>query len=172
MIYLLKCAGNRVIAFMTNLTSEKSGTLACWLAMSAGCVGFSGCATVTRGANERFTVTTNPSDAVVRLSTGQTGFSPATFTIPRKGDLVVVVTKEGYDRKEIVIKAEVSGGGTAGFLGNAVIGGIIGGAMDIGTGAALSHSPNPLNVTLDRKTIHEESSAGQPNSPTAADPGK
>jgi hypothetical protein len=160
------------IGFVNNLTSIKTRALACWLTASTGWGAFSGCATVTRGANERFTVITSPSDAVVRLSTGQTGFSPTTFTIPRKGDLVVVVTKEGFDRKEVVVKAEVSGGGTAGFLGNVVIGGIIGGAMDIGTGAALSHSPNPLAVTLIRTTPEEESSRGQSGSPDAADSAK
>jgi hypothetical protein len=116
---------------------------------------------VTRGANEKFTVQSETSDAIVRLSTGQTGFTPATFTIQRKGDIVVVVTKEGYERAEVVAKSEVSGGGTAGFLGNAVIGGVIGGAMDIGTGAAMSHSPNPLTVVLVPKTGQDDGSGSK-----------
>lgn len=120
---------------------------------------------MTRGAKESFTVQTVPSEAVVRLSTGQTGFSPVTFRVARKEDFAVVVSKEGYETAEVMMKSGVSGGGAAGFVGNAIIGGVIGGAMDIGTGAALSHSPNPLVVQLAPKPASPEVPARQPREP-------
>jgi hypothetical protein len=112
---------------------------------------FSGCATVTRGTTEQITVQSEPSGAAVRLSNGFTGITPATFTVPRKGDLMVTVTKEGYETADVALPSQLAGAGTAGFLGNALIGGIIGGGVDIATGATLSHVPNPLKVTLVKK---------------------
>lgn len=108
----------------------------------------SGCATVTRGTTEQLTIQSEPSGAAVRLSNGFTGITPATFTVPRKGDLIVTLSKEGYETTEINVASQLAGAGTAGFLGNVLIGGIIGGGVDIATGATLSHVPNPVKVTL------------------------
>lgn len=122
------------------------------LALVAGLVAisavFTGCATITRGTTEQLTILSDPSGASVRLSNGFTGVTPATFTIPRKGEVVVTVMKEGYKSIDVQVFAKVSNAGTAGFLGNALIGGVIGGGVDIATGAMLSHTPNPVHVTL------------------------
>lgn len=133
-------------------SSGRSRFIAVTTLVLAAALGATGCATVTRGAKESFTVQTVPSGAVVRLSTGQTGFSPVTFRVTRKEDFVVVVSMEGHETAEVIMKASVAGGGAVGFVGNAIIGGVIGGAMDIGTGATMSHSPNPLIVKLAPKT--------------------
>lgn len=113
---------------------------------------FTGCATVTRGTSEQLMVQSTPSGASVRLSSGFTGVTPVTFTVPRKGDIVVTLTKEGYETHEVTLKSGVAGKGMAGFAGNVLIGGLIGGGIDIATGATLSHTPNPLHVTLVTKT--------------------
>jgi hypothetical protein len=113
-----------------------------------GVLFFSGCATVTRGTTEELIVQSDPTGAQVRLSNGMTGVTPATFKVPRKGDIIVVVTKDGYKPAEVVSKAEVSKTGAAGFAGNILIGGVVGGVADAVTGAALSHFPNPVKVTL------------------------
>lgn len=112
----------------------------------------SGCATVTRGTTEQITVQSDPSGASVRLSNGFTGITPATFTVPRKGDLMVTVSKDGYETSDVALPSQLAGAGTAGFLGNALIGGIIGGGVDMATGATLSHVPNPLKVSLVKKS--------------------
>lgn len=70
------------------------------------------------------------------------------FKVPRKGDVIVTVTKEGYEPAEVMVRSQLSGAGTAGFLGNALIGGLIGGGVDVATGATLAHTPNPVVVTL------------------------
>ena len=44
----------------------------------------------------------------------------------------------------------VAGAGGAGFLGNAIVGGIIGAGVDISSGAMLDFAPNPLDVTLEK----------------------
>jgi hypothetical protein len=114
----------------------------------AGALFFSGCATITRGTNEQLSIQSEPSGANVRLSNGFTGVTPATFTVPRKGDIFLTVSKDGYVSSELTLYSKLSGNGTVGFLGNALIGGIIGGGVDIATGATLSHVPNPVNVKL------------------------
>ena len=108
----------------------------------------SGCATVTRGTTEEIIIQSDPTGAQVKLSNGMTGVTPVTFKVPRKGDIVAVVTKEGYKPGEVVLKAEISKTGAAGFAGNILIGGVVGGVADTVTGAALSHFPNPVKVTL------------------------
>jgi hypothetical protein len=107
-----------------------------------------GCATVTRGTSEQLKINSTPQGAQVRVSNGFTGTTPAIFTVPRKGDLYVTVSKEGYETANISVTTKIAGAGAAGFAGNILIGGIIGGGVDIATGATLSHRPNPIEVTL------------------------
>lgn len=82
---------------------------------------------------------------------------------------MVTVSKEGYETAEVSLPSRLAGAGTAGFLGNALIGGVIGGGVDIATGATLSHVPNPLKVTLVKKPEGTEPSpTPSPAAPTPA----
>lgn len=107
----------------------------------------SGCATITRGSSQAFTVESNPSEADVRLSTGETCSTPCTLRLKRKRQFVVTVSKEGYQTQEARVHGKVKPGSAA-ILGNAAIGGLIGAAVDVGSGSLLSLSPNWLKVTL------------------------
>jgi hypothetical protein len=107
-----------------------------------------GCATVTRGRTELLTVLSEPAGASIRLSNGNTGVTPASFTVPRKGDVYVTVFMDGFETAGVIVPAKLSTTGTVGFLGNALIGGIIGGGVDVYTGATLSHEPNPVMFKL------------------------
>lgn len=117
------------------------------LAVLAASLG--GCATVTRGTQEQFTVSSTPPGAQARTSTGFTCDStPCTFKMPRKDSFVVTVSKDGYTPVETQIAPHVAGTGGAAFVGNALIGGVIGAGLDIYSGATMDLGPNPLNVTL------------------------
>jgi len=107
-----------------------------------------GCATMTRGTTETVMVQSTPSGADVRVSNGFTGRTPFTFTAPRKGDLIVSISLPGYEAQDHILYSNVAGKGAAGVAGNTLIGGVIGIGVDMATGAALSHKPNPLVVTL------------------------
>ncbi len=112
------------------------------LALSAGC------ATITRGTREVIEINSDPVGAIITLSNGQTGKTPATFELKRKGIYIVTIEKEGYESVQLTVQGTVSGGGAAGMAGNVVAGGIIGIGVDAVTGATKNLKPNPINVKL------------------------
>ena len=109
-----------------------------------------GCATITRGSNDVLVVNSTPSAAQVKISDGQscTG-TPCTFKVPRKSELNVLVTKAGCRPQQVRVTNRVASGGGAAMAGNVLVGGLIGAAVDAGSGATLELVPNPLNVTLE-----------------------
>jgi hypothetical protein len=109
-----------------------------------------GCATITRGTTESFTVNSTPPGAQVRTSTGFSCQStPCTFKMQRKEGFLVTVTKDGYRPSETKIKSGVASGGGAGFLGNALVGGAVGAVVDISSGAMNDLKPNPVSAMLE-----------------------
>lgn len=70
------------------------------------------------------------------------------MVVPRNKVLIATFTKEGYEPETVNVRWKVPPTGAAGFVGNALIGGVIGLAIDAGTGAALDHSPNPAVAIL------------------------
>ena len=117
-----------------------------------------GCATITRGTNQKFVVESSPSEANVRLSTGQTCVTPCTLTMKRRSDFVVTVSKDGYQTQEAHVHGVMKGGGGAALAGNVVFGGLIGAGVDASNGSLMNLKPNPLQVTLPPVTAE---SAGQ-----------
>lgn len=107
-----------------------------------------GCATITRGTEDTLVINSEPSGADIKLSNGMTGQTPATFKLPRKDAVFVKIQKAGYQTVEVNVQPQVSGGGGAGMAGNVLLGGIIGMAVDAGSGAMNDLTPNPLDVKL------------------------
>jgi hypothetical protein len=130
------------------------------------------CATVTRGTTTKFVIESTPPDAHARTSTGFTCEStPCTIRMPRKDAFTVTISKPGYKTVATDIKTKVAGSGAAGFVGNALIGGVIGAAVDVGTGAALDLTPNPLHVFLEPTAVAATPTAPEPAAaPVAAVP--
>ncbi|MEM8988481.1 MAG: PEGA domain-containing protein [Pseudomonadota bacterium] len=120
------------------------------------------CATVTRGTNVDMIIESNPSEADIRLSTGQTCITPCTLKMPRKNGFNVMAKKEGYKTYEGSVDAKLSGGGGAGFVGNALIGGVIGAGVDVASGAMNDLVPNPLIITLEPEDSELESRDNAP----------
>ena len=111
---------------------------------------FTGCASITRGSKEVVVIDSSPQDADVRLSTGMTGRTPASFEVGRRDTVTVMISKPGYISRTVVLNSEVGGGGGAAMAGNVIFGGIIGAGVDAGTGAMYEHKPNPLMVILEK----------------------
>jgi hypothetical protein len=112
-----------------------------------------GCATVTRGTHEAWTINTVPPGASVKTSNGRACDStPCTFQMDHRSEFDVTITKAGYkDWRGHVIHQMSTAGGVA-LVGNGLIGGVPGVVIDGITGAAQELKPNPLNVTLEPNT--------------------
>lgn len=107
-----------------------------------------GCATVTRGSTEALVIESEPSGAQVQLSNGMKGTIPTSFKVKRKHDLIVTVSKPGYETASINVTSQMAGAGGAAMAGNVLVGGIIGLAIDASSGATKELKPNPVKVTL------------------------
>ena len=108
-----------------------------------------GCATIVRGSSETIEITTSPSGAMIKLSSGQSARSPSTFEVPRKGTIFVTITKDGYETVETKLISSIEGaslglGTAANFLTLPVVNDVV----DYNSGANYSHKPNPLHVEL------------------------
>lgn len=108
-----------------------------------------GCATVTRGTTQAFTVQTTPVGATVSLSNGERCESPCTLTLKRKYPFAVEICKVGYATVNTQVVSQVSGAGGTAMAGNVLLGGLIGAGVDAGSGAMKDLRPNPLTVTLE-----------------------
>lgn len=131
-------------------------------ALAAAGLLLAGCATVARGTNDTWSVNTTPTGAAVR-TTNQffCDATPCTFKMPRKAEFDVTITKAGYKTWTGHVTHHVSGAGSAGFVGNALIGGVIGAGVDVASGATLNLVPNPLNVTLEQDEAVAEQHAAR-----------
>lgn len=121
------------------------------IAAAALCVALmaSGCATLTRGTTQQFTVDSTPAGAAVKTSHGFTcPATPCTFSLPRKEAFTVTVSKDGHETQTVPVKSDLAGGGAAGMAGNILLGGLIGVGVDASSGALNDLSPNPLLVVL------------------------
>ena len=110
----------------------------------------SACSTITRGSTEEFVIESEPAGANVTLSTNHSCVTPCTLELKRKTEFDLTLNKKGYKEFKTHISSEIAGGGAAGLAGNILAGGIIGAAIDAGTGSALSLTPNPVNVILEK----------------------
>jgi hypothetical protein len=114
------------------------------LALSLGA-----CATVTRGTTEQVAFSSEPSGAEVRTSTGLgCPETPCTIIVPRKDPFVATFAKAGYHSEQVTVSTTMGGAGTAGLVGNALVGGVIGIAVDASNGATMDHTPNPVIAQL------------------------
>lgn len=107
------------------------------------------CATVTRGSRTGFTVTSEPTGAEIQLSNGLTCTTPCALRVKRRPGFTVTAEKEGYKTVTTSVVSQVSGGGGAALAGNVILGGIVGGAVDAGTGAMNELNPNPLHIVFE-----------------------
>jgi hypothetical protein len=120
---------------------------ACLLALSTGA-----CATITRGTQTDWNVDSTPSGAAVETSNGyRCAATPCALRMPRNSEFTATITKEGYEPATIAVTHVLASGGTAGFVGNVLAGGVIGMAVDGTNGATQDLSPNPAMVTLTPK---------------------
>lgn len=122
----------------------------------------SGCASITRGTKDVFSIQTDPPGAVASMSNGLNCVTPCTLELPRKHAFAVTLKLDGYKTLTTNVVPRQAGAGSAGMAGNIIFGGLIGAAVDAGSGAMKDLYPNPLIVTLVREGSEEASAVQFP----------
>lgn len=118
-------------------------------AVAAAVLTLSACATVTKGSNQGLTVTTDPVGASCLLTRDGTaiaavGPTPQTANFDKGASSIsLTCRKEGYIDANLVIESEFQ----EMTLGNILIGGIVGIAVDAASGAMHKY-PTSVNLTL------------------------
>jgi hypothetical protein len=118
-------------------------------ACAAASMSMCACATITRGTHTDWVVQTTPSGAAVKTTNGMyCAETPCSLRMDRKASFIATISKDGYQPVEIPVHHKMSTAGGAGFVGNALVGGVIGGGIDVAMGSELDLAPNPVILTL------------------------
>jgi hypothetical protein len=131
-----------------------------------------GCATVLSGRDQKIPITTDPMGASVQVDGGGTFTTPAELNLARKDNHTLLVSMPGYHTE----KVEVTKSLNPAFLGNIIVGGVVGGVVDYFSGAAADLSPDKVHVVLKRCAPGEtaqvrEWNPAKPASAVASSPG-
>lgn len=118
----------------------------------------SGCASITTGQNQSLSVETSPCRGATCKLTNDKGVwylnnTPGSVTVHRAyGDLTVTCEKDDFKSNPETVVSKTKGMA----FGNILVGGIIGAAVDAGTGAAYDYPTLitvPMVCTGDAKTV-------------------
>jgi len=108
--------------------------------------GLSGCATVLSGTEQKVTVTTTPSGATVKVDGSSRLTTPVDLKLARRDDHTLLISMPGYHTERVSIRKEFN----PAFLGNILLGGVVGGVADYASGAAASLKPDKVDVVMKR----------------------
>ena len=99
-----------------------------------------GCATIMHGSEQEIAVSSQPSAATVTIDNVGMGNTPVTVRLARKHPHTVRITLAGFQPFELNVTRHVSGW----VWGNIIFGGLIGLAVDAGTGGLYELSPEQI----------------------------
>ena len=114
------------------------------------------CSTIIHQTTQQIAVKSDPPGAAVTVACGEVendpkATTPAAVTVHRKPNFCQIsLTKEGYERTDVQIGKTMS----ALFLGNVLIGGIIGFIVDGVNGAMWNRTPATVDVKLKPATAN------------------
>lgn len=103
-----------------------------------------GCASIIHGTRQNISISSQPTGANVFVDGAASGNAPMTILLKRKQDHLVRLELSGYQPYEMKLEHGFSGW----YLGNIVIGGIIGLIVDAADGAMYKLTPKQLNAVL------------------------
>ena len=110
----------------------------------------SGCATLTRGTTEAYTVISEPPGAEAIFSSGESCLTPCTVDMKRKTSFNVVITKPGYLPVDVDVESQTCDEGKVATTGNLIlVGSLVWFGVDQVTGATRELTPNPCEITLE-----------------------
>lgn len=104
------------------------------------------CATIMHGTSQDVSISSQPTGATVTIDGEPAGITPVAARLKRKAVHTIVVTMDGYQPFEMITTRKTSGW----VWGNIVFGGLIGLAVDAGTGGLYDVRPEQIPVQLAR----------------------
>lgn len=132
------------------VTSAHLSRISIFLVLIATLSVTSGCGTIVRGTTQEIAIDSSPQGAIIQASNGMGGTTPMSIKADRDTALTVKISKDGYKDHSTILTPHVSGGGAAGLAGNILAGGIIGAAVDAGSGAMYDLSPDRVFTVLEK----------------------
>jgi hypothetical protein len=110
----------------------------------ASSVSLQACATVLNGTTQKIGITSTPTGAEVTIDHQQRIMTPAALELARDRSHTLDFKKEGYQDEAFVVTSSTSGW----VLGNVIVGGLIGVAIDLASGGGRKLSHDSVHVTL------------------------
>jgi hypothetical protein len=128
----------------------KKSIISCSLALT---LLFSSCATIISGSKQNVKFASNPSSASIFIDEVEVGKTPFEIKLARKSEHSVLIKLDGYQTYQTNLTKEFN----AWYLGNILIGGLIGLIIDPITGAIYNLSPNEINAQMNKGTVFNSS---------------
>ncbi|SLN69471.1 hypothetical protein [Oceanibacterium hippocampi] len=131
------------------MTTNPFPTLARGTILAIASVGLSACATLVEGTDQTLTVITDPSGATCRLERDGTAIAvvnptPGSVKVDKdKDQITILCQKDGFQESGGVLSSKFQGM----TFGNILFGGLIGVAIDAGSGA-MHEYPDSLTIRL------------------------
>ncbi|TRX29713.1 PEGA domain-containing protein [Flavobacterium franklandianum] len=116
----------------------------------------SSCATIISGSKQNVKFASNPSSATIFIDEVEVGKTPFELRLARNSEHDVQIKLDGYQTYQTSLTKKFN----AWYLGNILIGGIIGLIVDPITGAIYNLSPNEINAKLNEGTVFNSTSKG------------
>lgn len=108
----------------------------------------SSCATIVSGSKQNVKFASNPSSAKIFIDEVEVGKTPFEIKLARKSEHQVLIKLEGYQTYQTTLTKKFNGW----FVGNILIGGLIGLIIDPITGAMYNLSPGEINAEMAKGT--------------------
>ena len=103
---------------------------------------FQGCATIIKGSKQSVRISSYPSQASITINGKLYGETPTVARLARKDNQYIKIELEGYKPYETSLSRKFNGW----FLGNLLIGGLVGMVIDAATGSMYNLTPDQVNA--------------------------
>lgn len=113
---------------------------------------FSSCATIISGSRQEVEISSEPALAKVFINDVETGITPVVQNLKRNQDYTILIKKDGYKTYRAVLKKQFN----EWYLGNILLGGVVGLIIDPITGAMYRLSPKEIHKNFNNSTASAE----------------